>query len=144
MISRPLELVSRLRPPPRGFDTLFYVNAGLLVLFFSLFGSSAVRYPSVSLAELSNAAAMGQPADLSITVQSASLVFVGDTVLSSLDQLPAWLAGWRKKRAVGRTDQIRLLVLIDKSLPIEYLHRVNDIATLAGFSAHFAVEAPSK
>ena len=31
MITRPLDLASKMRPEPRNFDWLFYVNAGLLV-----------------------------------------------------------------------------------------------------------------
>ena len=32
MITRPLDLASKLRPEPRNFDWLFFVNAGLLSL----------------------------------------------------------------------------------------------------------------
>ena len=35
VITHPLDLASRLRPPPRNFDALFLVNGALLVLFFS-------------------------------------------------------------------------------------------------------------
>ena len=45
MITRPLDLASKLRPEPRNFDWLFFVNAGLLVLFFVLFGSRFVLAP---------------------------------------------------------------------------------------------------
>ena len=47
MITRPLELSSRLRPEPRTFDWVFYVNGGLIVLFFSLFGSQFVLAPGL-------------------------------------------------------------------------------------------------
>lgn len=49
MIVRPLDLASRLRPEPRDFDALFYVNAGMLALFFSLFGSRFVIAPGLEL-----------------------------------------------------------------------------------------------
>jgi len=45
MITRPLDLASKLRKAPQNFDALFYVNAGLLVLFFTLFGSRFVLAP---------------------------------------------------------------------------------------------------
>ena len=32
MITRPLDIAAKLRPEPRNFDFLFFVNGGLLVL----------------------------------------------------------------------------------------------------------------
>ena len=49
MIARPLDLASRLRPPPQGMGSLHYVNVGLLCLFFSLFGSRFVLAPGLGL-----------------------------------------------------------------------------------------------
>ncbi|HEY8931687.1 MAG TPA: hypothetical protein VIM44_00065, partial [Rariglobus sp.] len=49
MITRPLNLSARLRPPPRGFEFLFYVNGGLIALFFVLFGSRFVLSPGLGL-----------------------------------------------------------------------------------------------
>ena len=49
MLTRPLELASRLRPAPRGLAWPFLVNAGLLVLFFSLFGSRFVLAPGLGV-----------------------------------------------------------------------------------------------
>ena len=45
MIARPLDLASRLRPPPHGTGALHYVNVGLLGLFFALFGSRFILAP---------------------------------------------------------------------------------------------------
>ena len=45
MITRPLDLASRLRPPPRNFDVFFYVNLGLMVLAFTVLGSRFVLAP---------------------------------------------------------------------------------------------------
>lgn len=49
MITRPLDLASRLRPPPRGLDWLFVMNVALVALFFSLFGSRFVLAPGLGL-----------------------------------------------------------------------------------------------
>ena len=49
MITRPLDLASKLRPPPRNLDMLFLVNGGLLVLFFMLFGSRFVLSPGLGV-----------------------------------------------------------------------------------------------
>jgi len=42
MITRPLDLESRMSPPPRDFNSVAWVNVGLIVLFFSLLGSRFV------------------------------------------------------------------------------------------------------
>lgn len=70
MITRPLELESRMSPPPRDFNAVAWVNVGLIVLFFSLLGSrfvlatgvlvgvgeGAIELPSVNPASASTAA----------------------------------------------------------------------------------------
>ncbi len=49
MITRPLELESRMSPPPRDLDFVAWVNVGVIVLFFSLLGSRFVLAPGVSI-----------------------------------------------------------------------------------------------
>ncbi len=71
MITRPLDLESRMSPPPRDFNAVAWVNVGLIVLFFSLLGSrfvlatgvlvgvgeaEAIELPSVNPASASTAA----------------------------------------------------------------------------------------
>jgi biopolymer transport protein ExbD len=50
VITRPLQLESRLAPPPRDFDFLAWVNVGLIALFFGLLGSRFVLAPGVAVA----------------------------------------------------------------------------------------------
>ena len=50
MITRPLELESRLSPPPRDLDFVAWVNVGLIALFFTLLGSRFVLAPGLLLA----------------------------------------------------------------------------------------------
>ncbi len=47
MTTQPLGLRDRLAPPPRDLDVLFWVNAGLIALFFSLLGSRFVLAPGL-------------------------------------------------------------------------------------------------
>lgn len=47
MITGPLELRSRLSPPPRDLDFFAWVNAGVIVLFFALLGSRFVLAPGL-------------------------------------------------------------------------------------------------
>lgn len=71
MITRPLDLESRMSPPPRDFNAVAWVNVGLIVLFFTLLGSrfvlatgvlvgvgeaGAIELPSVNPASASTAA----------------------------------------------------------------------------------------
>lgn len=71
MITRPLDLESRMSPPPRDFNAVAWVNVGLIVLFFSLLGSrfvlatgvlvgvgeaGVIELPSVDPASMSTAA----------------------------------------------------------------------------------------
>ncbi len=49
MITRPLELQSRLSPPPRDLDFFAWVNVAAIVLFFGLLGSRFVLAPGLSV-----------------------------------------------------------------------------------------------
>jgi len=49
MITRPLELASRMSPPPRDLDFFAWVNIGVIALFFTLLGSRFVLAPGVSV-----------------------------------------------------------------------------------------------
>lgn len=49
MITHPLELQSRLSPPPRDLDFFAWVNVGVIVLFFGLLGSRFVLAPGLSI-----------------------------------------------------------------------------------------------
>ena len=49
MLSRPLDLASRLRPAPRNFDHVFLINLGLIALFFQVFDSPYVLAPVLEI-----------------------------------------------------------------------------------------------
>ncbi len=49
MITKPLDLVSRLSPPPRDLDFIAWVNVGVVVLFFGLLGSRFILAPGVEM-----------------------------------------------------------------------------------------------
>lgn len=138
MITRPLDLASRLRPEPRNFDWLFYVNAGLIVGFFLFFGSRFVLSPGLGVDfELPTVPAGGvdlRPTTHVITVVSAGQILVGDGY-RSVDELPDWL----KEKA--RTDQHpSLLVRADADVPNAILTRILGLAHQAGFSVTLAAE----
>src|SRR5471032_2960026 len=114
MITRPLNLAARLRPEPRNFDFMFFVNGGLLVLFFILFGSSAVLSPSLGvdfkLAQIPHAG-MAQTTH-HISVKRGGFIFA-DNGQITLAQLRVWL-----EQQAKITKQPVLLVLADVEVPI--------------------------
>jgi len=95
MITRPLELSSRLRVAPRSFDALFWVNVGALVLFFGLFGSRFVLAPGLGvdfyLPELGGARGGAVRTMHVISMVGSGLIFTDDGALP-LEQIEGWLA----------------------------------------------------
>lgn len=132
MITRPLELASRLRPEPRSFDWLFYVNVGLLALFFSLFGSRFVLAPSLPVNFRLPSAPGGESA-LAVTthrisVAGPSLIFTNDGALNSLKDLEAWMS-----REAKKTKQPSLLILTAAEVPWSAVSDMSSAADRAGF-----------
>lgn len=136
MITRPLDLASRLRPAPAGEDALFFVNVGVLALFFVFFGSRFVLAPGIEvrLPSAPGAVAGARAADTVITVRNADMVFANGGVMSL-----AGLEPWLKKQAAGRPGQT-LLVFADATLPFSSLTEIARQAGDAGF-AHVQMAA---
>ncbi|OHE78735.1 MAG: hypothetical protein A3G75_00555 [Verrucomicrobia bacterium RIFCSPLOWO2_12_FULL_64_8] len=133
MITRPLDLESRLRPPPRSIDALFLVNGALLVLFFFLFGSRFVLAPGLGvgfeLPESSGAMRGAVPATVVISVQQSDMVLVPDAMLNY-----AQLRDWLKKRAKGEKDLVLLVHADRRRVPSEDVTIIAEMATSAGFA----------
>ncbi len=144
MITRPLDLSSKLRPAPRSMDTLFYVNVALLGLFFVLFGSRFVMSPGIELLrpefdlpESEGGGGMAINTTAVISVLGPNMVFTGEGRMS-FSELEAWLP---TQVARGGEQESRLLVRADAQVPASDLLRLSDIATAAGFSGvHLALE----
>jgi biopolymer transport protein ExbD len=141
MITHPLDLASRLRPPPRNFDALFLVNGALLVLFFFLFGSRFVLAPGLGvnfrLPEMAGAVDGAARATVVISVPSSNMVLVEDGMLNY-----AQLGGWLKKRARDEKG-LALLVRANRSVPLEDVGAISAMAAQAGFTGgvQLAMEA---
>ena len=94
MIARPLDLATRLRPPPQGTGALHYVNVGLLGLFFSVFGSRFVLAPGLGvdfqIPQLSGAQAGAAQATHVISVLRSGQIFSEEGIVD-LGQLREWL-----------------------------------------------------
>ncbi len=139
MITHPLDLAARLRPPPRSFDGLFLVNAAVLVLFFLLFGSRFVLAPGLgvnfALPEMPGALAGAARTTVVISVPRSDVVLVDEGMLS-YQQLRPWL-----QQRAGREKGLVLLVRADRRVPSEDLGVVAQMAMQAGFAGvQWAIE----
>lgn len=133
MITRPLDLASRLRPEPRNLDFLFLVNGGLIVMFFLLFGSRFVLAPGLGvdfvMPEMAGAAAGAARTTHVISVVRPGLIFVDDGAIN-FEQLREWL-----KVQAGQTEQPSLLVRANSgNVPVTTLTDISSAAFQAGFT----------
>lgn len=90
MITRPLDLASQLQPEPRSFDALFYINVGLVGLFFTLFGSRFVLSPGVELPAIGGARSGAISTTSVLKVRGSGQLLTSDGLLANA-QLPEWL-----------------------------------------------------
>jgi biopolymer transport protein ExbD len=132
MITRPLELASRLRAEPRSLDWLFFVNVGLLALFFALFGSRFVLAPGVPVGFRLPTVPKGEAA-LAVTthrisVAGPNLMFVNDGAINSQKDLEAWL-----EREAKKTKHPSLLILMSADVPNVVFVDISRAASRAGF-----------
>jgi biopolymer transport protein ExbD len=84
MITSPLELQSRLSPPPRDLDFFAWVNVGVIVLFFGLLGSRFVLAPGLPigvaadselvLPEVADAVANAGPASVVVSYRRKNVI----------------------------------------------------------------------
>lgn len=142
MITRPLDLASRLSPEPRNLDLLFYINVGLLVLFFSLFGSRFVLAPGLGVdfrlpqAAGARAGATGTTCYISVLRSGQILT---DNGLLSMAELPNWL-----KARARRDRQPVLLIGASDQVPVADIAKICSLAAGAGFArVQLAAEEPS-
>lgn len=137
MITRPLDLASRLRPPPRSWDALFWVNLGLLGLFFGLFGSRFVLSPGIPLANESfglprsgSAVATAALTSVVISLPRPGMALTDDGLYGY-----AGLRPWMNKKAATASGGLRLLIQADATVPMQDLVELHDMARQAGFEA---------
>ena len=134
MISRPLDLAARLRPPPRSFDALFYVNAGMLALFFALFGSRFVLAPGfTALPAIAGSTANARTATHHITVHGDRQILAGDGLRDA-----AGLREWLARQAASARQPPVLLVQARVGVGFDLIARITSDAHAAGFEVQLA------
>jgi biopolymer transport protein ExbD len=132
MITRPLDLASRLRPEPRNLDAFFFVNAGLLALFFSLFGSQFVVAPGLNLTfrlpSVVGANANARAPTHVINVLPSGQIITSDG-LRKIEELRLWLDLQAKT-----VPAPVLLIRGSLGVPLEVLADIVSAAKQAGFA----------
>jgi hypothetical protein len=144
VIARPLDLASRLRAEPRGFDALFYVNVGLLCLFFDFFGSRFVLSPGLGVdfqvPRLAGAQAGASVTTCTIHVLRSGQIFT-DNGLLNLGQLRPWLK-LRYGQDVKNRREPTLLIIASEGLTLSGLADIQAAAHDAGFRVLLGAEEP--
>jgi biopolymer transport protein ExbD len=143
MLSRPLDLASRLRPAPRNFDYVFLVNIGLLALFFRMFDLPYVLSPALEVGgfelPVSARAKAGAPAPtLTVTITvgaAASPSIIVDSGPQNFVQFKELL----KEHA--RTNKAPVLMMVvDRRVPFGDWSDIYSAAEAAGFRAYTAAQ----
>ncbi|MDR0902769.1 MAG: biopolymer transporter ExbD [Opitutaceae bacterium] len=134
MITRPLDLASQLRPPPRRNDWVYMVNAALLAGFFLLFGSRFVLSPALMTGDASLRLPRGNAAGVAlvaasevVSVKTNGQIFT-DNGLVSQAQLRVWFAD-----KIARNSASALLIRADGGVSLDLVTQVSDAARQAGF-----------
>ena len=142
MLTKPLDISSKLRPNPRGYDSLFWVNVGALVLFFTLFGSRFVLSPGLgvdfTVPEMPGAVNGAARTTHVISVARPGLIFTDDGALNWTQ-----LQGWLREQGVT-VEKPSLLVRANAAIPVKELTDIISAAQQAGFRVQVAALDPAK
>lgn len=138
MITAPLNLEARLRKAPRNFDALFYVNLGVLLLMFSLFGSRFVMLPGVNvvLPQLAHRNWTEQAGSLRVLIQhDGQIAFEGG--FCSLEVFRERL----REIAAKRAGEVSLIVQADQMVPYHRVFELSAVALELGVPVSWAAES---
>jgi biopolymer transport protein ExbD len=141
MITRPLDLASRPRRTPRNFDAFYFINAGLIVMFFLMFGSRFVLAPGLGLAGgvqlpggfqlpvMPGANTSAVTTNVVISVPRSGVALVEDEGMINFAQLGVWLQARAKEHKAPV-----LLIRADGRVPTQDIADVEALAMAAGFT----------
>jgi biopolymer transport protein ExbD len=136
MITRPLDLATRPRRTPRNFDAFYFINAGLLVLFFLLFGSRFVLAPGLgvgleggfALPAMAGARTAAVATNVVISVPRPGVALVDEGMINF-----ERLGGWLQARAKEHKSPA-LLIRADRRVPMQDIADIQALAAAAGFA----------
>jgi biopolymer transport protein ExbD len=137
MITRPLDLQSRLSPPPRDADVFFWLNVAVVTLFFGLLGERFIQGTGVPVQLGGQGPGFAVPEIATVTYAPASVVvsyrrdnmvlFEGG--IFDLRDLQAPLEKYARRHP-GAT----LMARVDKEVTAQGLLDLCDLARKAGFA----------
>lgn len=136
MITKPLELESRLSPPPRDLDFVSWVNVALIFLFFSLLGSRFVLAPGLLMGTGNERFTMprnghpqlSQTASVVVSYRRDNVILFEGAIVNSTE-LEKRLAAYAKKRP-GEV----LLLIADKNVTLQAVSELSAMAQSVGFA----------
>jgi biopolymer transport protein ExbD len=140
VITQPLELLARVRRPPRSNDVLAYVSVGALALLFVLFGSKYVLSPGIpiSLPRDPLARQSAAPTDLVVNMQRDNIILF-EAGRYSLD-------GFKQRLGtlVQAQGPVRLLLRADRQVSGQALINFTAVAMEAGCAVQLAADVPAE
>jgi biopolymer transport protein ExbD len=143
MITRPLDLASKLRPEPRNFDWLFFVNAGLLLLAFSVFCSRFVLAPGISV-DFQLPTAVGATEGALRTTHTIDIRGDGqiltDDGFRSMEELKDWL----RIQASATKSPVLLVRAESGKVSLATATEISSAAKKAGFQVLVAADEPGR
>lgn len=142
MITQPLELESRLSPPPRDLDFFAWVNVGLIAVFFGLLGSRFVLAPGmpidvsggkgIDLPQISGAVRDADKASVVVSYRRDNVIlFEGG--MYNLTELRKHMEAYAKKH-----PEAVMLVRFDRQVSVQAFLDLCEMARQVGF-AHVQV-----
>lgn len=136
MITRPLELESRLSPPPRDLNFVAWVNVGVIVLFFGLLGSRFVLAPGLLVGVGGENFELPKTTEPQYSRTSSPVVsYRGDDVILfegaivKLPELEQRLTAYAKKHP-GEV----LLLVADRHVTLQAIDKLSALARSVGFA----------
>ena len=147
MITRPLDLESRLSPPPRDLNFVAWVNVGMIALFFGLLGSRFVLAPGLQIGvgepgaiELPSTgpASAGTAAASVVVSYRRDNVILFEGGMYTLAELRKHLEGY-----VRSHPGAVMLVRADRQVSVQAFFDLCDMARAVGFASVQAAAEPA-
>lgn len=127
MISRPLDLESRMSPPPRDLNFVAWVNVGLIMLFFSLLGSKFVLATGVPIG--TDALVMGVSGTNAIVkYRGPNMVLFNDGIYTMADLRK------QMERYIKEHPGAVVLLEIDGQAPVQAFVDLSHLAKELGYA----------
>jgi biopolymer transport protein ExbD len=147
MITRPLDLQSRLSAPPRDADVFFWLNAGAVALFFGLLGSRFILGPGVPVQINGGPPGLDIPRTATVTQGAASVV-----VSYRRDNMVLFEGGIFELRDLNAPMEkyvkghpgATMMMRVDKQVSVQGLLDLLDLAKKAGFAHVWLAAEPRR